>query len=283
MANTIFNNQQFFIQGDGASLIAVLNFGFSPNSVSLVSANVLATGADVSPNISSTVLTGSTVTINFTAAFATLIMIVLNANGVTSTTSCNLTSGAYNSTAPTLATGQSSAIQSDSTGSQYVNTEVRKSSYSSNSIFTPVAGDIAVLPGSATKTIRVTRVEVSMSTSGTAAYESVQLIKRSTADTAGTSAAMTAVPHDSAFAAASAAPLKYTAAPTLGTAIGTVRGAQIYDPSGVSALSPNVVTWPFGDRAGVIVLRGVAQQLCVNLGAVVATQTVSVTFEWTEE
>jgi hypothetical protein len=283
MANTIFNNLQFFVQGDGAALTAVFNLGFSPTSVTLVSAIVLATSVDVSSNVASVILTGSTVTVNFTAAFSTLIMIVFNAVGTTQTTNCNLTSGIYNSTAPTLVTGQSQAQQSDSAGSQYVNTEVRKASYSANSIFTPVAGDIAVLSGSATKTIRVTRVEVSMSTSGTAAYESVQLIKRSTADTAGTSAAMTAVPHDSAFAAASAAPLRYTAAPTLGTAVGTIRGAQVYDPSGVSALSPNVVTWPFGDRAGAVVLRGVAQQLSVNLGAVVATQTVSVTFEWTEE
>lgn len=191
--------------------------------------------------------------------------------------------GVYNTTIPALTAGNASQIQLDATGGQYVNTEGRKTTYSAFASFTPVAGDIAVLPGSASKTIRVTRVEVSMSTSGTAAVEQIQLIKRSTADSAGTSAAMTAVPHDSNFAAASAAPLSYTAAPTLGTAVGAVRGVQ-YNDASASVAGANTWLWTFGDRPGAcIVLRGTAQQLAINLGAVVATQTVTVSFEWTEE
>lgn len=191
--------------------------------------------------------------------------------------------GTYNTTIPALTAGNSSQIQVDSTGSSYVNIEGRKATYSCFASFTPVAGDIAVLPGSASKTIRVTRVEVSLSTTGTAALEAVQLIKRSTADSAGTSAAMTAVAHDSNFAAASAAPLSYTAAPTLGTAVGTLRGVQFFDESATVA-GANTWLWTFGERpASAVVLRGIAQELCVNLGGVVATQTATVSFEWTEE
>jgi hypothetical protein len=192
--------------------------------------------------------------------------------------------GQYNTTIPAPTAAQTVAIQLDSTGSQYVNGEGRKATYSAFASFTSTNGDIALLPGSGTKTIRVTRVEVSLTTTGTAAIESVSLLKRSTADTAGTSSAMTAVPHDSNFSAASAAPLSYTVAPTQGTLVGTLRGVLFNDQS---ASLPGSATWlwEFGTRNGAssIVLRGTAQQLCVSLGTAVATQTAQVSFEWTEE
>src|SRR5262249_30008918 len=152
------------------------------------------------------------------------------------------------------------------------------------STFTPAAGDIAVLPGSATKTIIVWRIEVTLSTSGTAGIDTVQLVKRSTADSAGTSTAMVAVPHDSNFAAATAAPLLYTAAPTVGTAVGTMRCTQFNDAS-AALPGANTWIWDFGTRGGSspIRLRGTAQQICVNLPAVIATQTAAVSFEWSED
>jgi hypothetical protein len=189
----------------------------------------------------------------------------------------------YNTTLPAPTAGQYTAAQCDTVGSAYVNIEGRKATYSAFASFTAVAGDIAVLPGSASKTIRVIRVEVSFTTSGTAAIEAVQLIKRSAADTSGTSAAMTAVPHDSNFSAASAAPLNYTVAPTPGAAVGTIRGVQFND---ASSLVPGANTWiwDFGSRpSSAIVLRGVAQMLSINLPTAVATQTATVSFEWTEE
>jgi hypothetical protein len=189
----------------------------------------------------------------------------------------------YNTTLPAPTAGQYTAAQCDTTGSTYINMEGRKATYSAFASFTAVAGDIAVLPGSASKTIRVTRVEVSFVTTGTAAIETVQLVKRSAADTGGTSAAMTAVPHDSNFAGASAAPLNYTVAPTPGAAVGTIRGVQFNDAS--SALpGGNSWIWDFGTRpSAAIVLRGVAQMLCVSLPTAVATQTAQVSFEWSEE
>src|SRR5208282_4259879 len=206
------------------------------------------------------------------------------AGGATAPTNAMLTSAEYNTTPLVLTNGQAGALQSDTTGALYVNIEGRKQTYSCFATFTPVAGDIAVLPGSASKTIRVTRVEVSMSTSGTAGVEAVTLVKRSAADTGGTSAAMTAVPHDSDYAAASAAPRNYTAAPALGTAVGTIRGIQFFDDSN-AATGANTWLWDFGTRGGAacIVLRGVAQQLAINLGGVIATQTVTVSYEWEED
>lgn len=209
----------------------------------------------------------------------------------TAPTNALAVSGVFQTTIPVLTAGQAVAIQVDVSGSQYVDLEGRKATYSAvansttTATFTAASGDIAVLPGSATKTIRVTRVEVTLSTTGTAAIETVSLIKRSAADTGGTSSAMTIVPHDANFSGASAAPLIYTATPTPGAAVGFIRVTQFNDQS---ASLPGAATWiwTFGDGrggAGSIVLRGTAQELCINLAGVVATQTAAVSFEWTEE
>jgi hypothetical protein len=184
-----------------------------------------------------------------------------------------------------LTTGNYAAAQSDITGSVFINNDGRKRTYSCFATFTPVAGDIAVLSGNASNVVRIHRIEVSMSTTGTAGVEQVQLVKRSAADTGGTSAAMTAVPHDSAFAAAVSVALRYTAAPALGAAVGPIRGVQFFDDSN-AATGANTWLWTFGDGRGgaaAVVLRGVAQQLAINLGGVIAAQTVTVSFEWTEE
>lgn len=202
----------------------------------------------------------------------------------TAPTNALATSVVYQSTIPALTAGQAVAQQGDTTGATYVNTEGRKKTYSTYQTFTAAAGVIAVLPGNASNTVRVLRVEVSISTTGTAAIETVSLIKTSAAPTSGTSAAMTVVPHDSGFAAASSAPLNYTVAPTPGTPVGTIRGVQFADSSTTALPGSNTWLWDWGMRPGTaIVLRGVAQTLEVNLGGVVATQTVTVSFEWTED
>jgi hypothetical protein len=202
----------------------------------------------------------------------------------TAPTNAVATSVVYQTTIPALTAGQAVAAQSDVTGAQFVNIEGRKKTYSTYASFTPAAGVIAVLPGNASTTVRVTRVEVSMSTTGTAALEAISLIKTSAAPSGGTSASMTVVPHDANYAAASSAPLNYTAAPSAGTPVGTIRGVQFND--GSSALPGNQTwLWEFGTRGGAsaIVLRGTAQTLEINMGAVVATQTVQVSFEWVED
>src|SRR5271170_4402762 len=89
-----------------------------------------------------------------------------------------------------------------------------------------VAGDIATIFGSATRTVRVTRVEFS-GVATAAANMDVTLVVRSAVDTAGTPGAMTAVPHDFNSPAATATGLNsYTAAPAPGAAVGTIRSAK---------------------------------------------------------
>lgn len=163
------------------------------------------------------------------------------------------------------------------------NYEKQARTYSASANITAAAtpSDIAILPGSATTTVFVTKVTISgIQTTGGLAE--VLLIKRSAANTGGTSGAMTAIPHDSADAAATAAPLAYTANPTPGAAVGTFRRG--YQPIGATTSIVNpLVVYDFGDKGRPIILRGIAQGLAVNLNGVTVTGgTFDVCFEWFE-
>lgn len=159
--------------------------------------------------------------------------------------------------------------------------QARTYSASANVAAAASATDIAILPGSATTTVFVTKVIISgIQTTGGLA--DVLLIKRSTANTAGTSTAMTAIPHDANDAAATAAPLSYTANPTPGTAVGTFRRG--YTPIGAATAVVNpLIVYDFGDKGRPIVLRGIAQGLAINLNGVTLTGgTFDIVFEWFE-
>jgi hypothetical protein len=158
---------------------------------------------------------------------------------------------------------------------------LRPASYSTSKSFAGSSTtDAAVLPGNASNTVVVLRVIVSCIQT-TAGNLVLNVIKRSTADTAGTSAAMTVVPDDSGFAAAISAPLSYTSTgPTVGTAVGNVDTYQL-GCNAVGTVGPNDI-YILDRRLKPIVLRGVAQQLAVNFGAAITGGNLTVTFEWEE-
>jgi hypothetical protein len=140
--------------------------------------------------------------------------------------------------------------------------------------------DNAVLPGNASNTVLVTRVIVSCIQT-TAGNITVSLVKRSAADTSGTSAAITAVPDDSTFSAAVSAPLSYTGTgPSVGAAVGNVDTYQLGCMAAATA-SPNDI-YILDRRLKPIVLRGTAQQLAVNFGGAITGGNLTVTFEWEE-
>ena len=166
-----------------------------------------------------------------------------------------------------------------------VSVEGTKTTYSAAIVgLVPAASctDFYTIKGSASKTVRVTRLEVSGNATGAAAAD-LQLIVRSTADTGGTSTTPTAVPHDSASAAATAVVNAYTANPTTGTTVGTVRAQKLTLPAAPGAPVP--IIWDFSIRnEQALVLRGVAQQLCLNLNAgTYAGNSFDVSLAWTEE
>jgi hypothetical protein len=147
------------------------------------------------------------------------------------------------------------------------------------------ATDVFLINGSASKTVRVTRVAVSGSVATTASYIDISLIKRSTANSAGTSSATAVVPLDSGDAAGTAVVLQYTANPTVGTAVGAVAAVRYFAPITATATVLTPAEFKFGDDNGrTLVLRGVAQGLAVSFNtgpALVGTFDIMV--EWTEE
>lgn len=168
-------------------------------------------------------------------------------------------------------------VQKDSTLATY-------SACATNLAAAATPTDVATLAGSGTKTIKVLRVSFA-GTENTLASRDVRLIKRSTADTGGTSAALTAVSHDSNNAAATASALSYTANPTLGTTVGTFRAEQKNISTGGGANATVSTVWQFGNNQDQsIALRGTAQQIAVNLNSVTAAgNALDICFDWTEE
>lgn len=167
----------------------------------------------------------------------------------------------------------------DATGAQQqnVSTEGQKTTYSfafgPQTSFAVAATDWITVTGSATKTVRVGKLSV-CGTATAATTVDVLLIKRSTADTGGTiSSTPTAVPNDSGNAAATAVVVSYSANPTLGTTVGNV---DVKKWNVGAAGGAGCVFWQWGDTNGQqIVLRGVTQQLAVNLNGVAPTAGAS--------
>ena len=170
-------------------------------------------------------------------------------------------------------------------------TDSTKATYSASAVgfvCAAAATDIFTLQGSATKTIRVISLGVTGSTTaGSGASVSFSLIKRSAANTAGTSSTATNVPHDSSNVAATAVVKSYTANPSaLGTSVGTIRTERIVVPTiGGQGSGYASGLYSYGNRPGqAIVLRGTSEFLCMNFAGVTITNPViCCDIEWTEE
>lgn len=163
--------------------------------------------------------------------------------------------------------------------------DTNKATYSTSAIFAAAASatDVFTITGSVSKTIRVTRIAIT-GTQTTGAVRDVLIIKRSTANTGGTSATPTIAPHDSNSSAATAVVRNYTANPSgLGTSVGTIRSAKVL--IGAATALPGEFISEWGPRSSQApVLRGTTQVLSVNLNGVTsAGNSLSINIEWTEE
>ena len=148
--------------------------------------------------------------------------------------------------------------------------------------------DIFTITGSASAVVRVKSISISGIATADRNIDCI-LLKRSTENTAGTSTTLTAVPHDSANAAATAVVRSYTANPTLGTLVGNINSVRL----GVGVATPGngdptqarpEVLFSSRDSKQDIVLRGTGEVLAINLnGATVAGNSFSCNVEWTEE
>ena len=146
------------------------------------------------------------------------------------------------------------------------------------------ATDVFTISGSATKTIRITRVTINGSTS-TANTTTILLIKRSSTATGGTSTATIAVPMDSTNSTATAIMAQYTANPTtVGTSVGTLYSGQLYFSTVTSGTRTDNMEWAAVRPSQSIILRGTTQFLAVNFNSTtIALPAVNINVEWIEE
>ena len=150
---------------------------------------------------------------------------------------------------------------------------------------TPVATatDVLVLKGSASKVIRLTKVTVMGSATASAIYDAY-LVKRTAANTGGTSTNPSATTADSSDPAQSGTVVLYSANPSaLGTGT-TMEAAKIY--LGTAAITSPQVNFIWGNRNyKAPMLRGTSESLAINFnGAAVPTgASMYLTLEWTED
>lgn len=153
------------------------------------------------------------------------------------------------------------------------------------------ATDIACITGSATKVVRVQSIRVS-GTAGTLVTLPVLLNKHTVANTGGTAATTTALPVPVSLdttaattASASATTTAYTANPTIDATALQV-DAMLASFNVTSALvNGSQAFFDYKSRGymNAPTLRGIAQQLCVNLGGIsVSSGLLAVSFAWTE-
>lgn len=148
------------------------------------------------------------------------------------------------------------------------------------------ATDIACITGSATKIIRVQVIRVVGT--GTAITIPVVITKHASANTGGTATTGSAIPVpyalDSTDAAASATTVAYTANPTIADSTPGFIDTQFLGLAATTTSTAGNVTFNYGDRnfMEAPTLRGVAQQLCVNLNGTSPTASLTVSFRWTE-
>ena len=166
-------------------------------------------------------------------------------------------------------------------------TDNKETAYcASTPVFTTAASatDIFNFKGSGTKTIYIRKIIWKQANYVSTTQHQVYLIKRSTANSGGTSSAITAVPLDSTFSSATASGVYYTANPTTGASVGTLIHVTII--AGGATLNQNYPTLFDSTKGGSpIVLRGTSESISVNYNGVtdpIGTSAV-VDIEWSEK
>jgi hypothetical protein len=172
------------------------------------------------------------------------------------------------------------------------NSLAQQATYRASTSMTVAAAASATAPffviyGSSSKVIRVQRVVVSGPSTTTAAIQGFELIKYSTAPSGGTATALTQVPLDSASPAGTSSLCQvYTAAPTAGTAVGTLGSIRMINKSTTVVDGSEMSFYEFDfreyGRNTPIILRSTSHGVGLELHVATAT-TVAVFVEWTEE
>lgn len=196
--------------------------------------------------------------------------------------------GYYSTTVPALTSGNAAFQRLDSTGAAYSNMEGRKATYSVAAVdFAPISSATAPsfsITGSATKTVKVTRIGVS-ATAATGGVSTINL-RRFSALSGGTSASQSAniAKHVSGSAAATAVVNTWSVAATTATSAGILRSLRFEFPTPAVTVQPILYEWFFGDKNGqAITLSGTSEFLGLCFNGIATTPTAEIYIEWSEE
>jgi hypothetical protein len=270
---TTINPVPFGLLGDGVSTSVVVQVGVVATSVKLIEAHQALNGVDVTSNIASVTYAGSLVTVNFVAPWTGPITVVLN----------------ITPSSPVLIQGAVSHV--DGINSTYYASSGTPSGNTVISWVTPKIGQILQIKGSATKTVRVVRFNISGYCSGSSVgIIGVTVARRSTSASGGGPVILVDSPSDPTIdPAATAVATYYTSAPTVGALVdGYQRSDTLVLPgtsgSGQVSAVPLVFDFGFAPGAKSSVLRGVNDYLTVTLSGVLPSVSyIAFWLEWIEE
>lgn len=207
----------------------------------------------------------------------------------TAPTNALAVSSVYQTTVPSLTVGQAVAQQCDVAGSQYVNTEGRKPSYRAvASLFAPLASATAptwTIKGSATKTIRISRILISLQDATGVAGGTNLLMLRLSALSGGTAGTTPTIAlNDTGDAAATAVVQTWSTLNTTNTSAGSLSAVQMNTQTGSTTVAGiSTFEWVFGNQAKELVLRGTSQWVGICTSSIGTTPTYDITVEWTED
>ena len=176
----------------------------------------------------------------------------------------------------------------DSTGAQAVNFEGRKQSYRCAVVAgTPIASSTSPtfsIAGSATKTVRITKIGLSTSAATGTACDAI--VRRFSALSGGTSASQAGniAKLDTNNAAATTVIATWSVAATTATSAGILASQRYEIVTAAVSVQPGVIFWLFGDNnTSACVLRGTSDFIGVCLSAVGTTPIYDIWVEFTEE
>lgn len=147
--------------------------------------------------------------------------------------------------------------------------------------------DFFVVRGSATKKVRITKLTIS-AVKQISGYLTIEAIRRSADNTAGTSANLDIVKHDGADAASGAQIRAYTANPSaLGTSLGLIHSSYLFVPSQTSTSANNTINL-ISEFGKPIILDGTSDLLTLQFKLIddvddATDLLANITVTWSEE
>src|SRR5271170_5044929 len=295
------------VAGVALGATGVAAFGTAPAAANVmgVNASLFAGGAGLTPATFGTTAAGTGLLTNASLFIGTTVAVAASAGvqkvgisgaaGVTLDAAQNAAAPAnelvvgavYNTTTPALTAGNASQLQADSTGALQVNTEGKKQSYRCGIIsFGPLASSSPTISvtGSATKTIRITRIRLSVAATAGATCD--LSLKRFSTLTGGTSASQSAnvAKLDTNNAAQTAVVSLYTVAATTITTAGVLAAERYEIVTASVSVAPQAIEWDFSNiNAQACVLRGTGDFVGILFSAIGTTPDGDCWIEWTEE